>query len=217
MNKGPMIYHSLKDHVYNYIASQIQDGTLLPNDKINEASICSQLNVSRTPVREALIKLASDNLLEYRPRRGFTVKEIDTPKKLEVFEIVGALDGLAAALSIDHLTEDDFTKMNEFIKKIDVSIESENYQDYQKYQTYFHRVYLNRCGNVTLKEQLMSLQDGFIRQTYFSDDNKELYAILHVMNEHHRHILKLLKQKKKADVQLYLQNVHWKIEYPEMI
>ena len=55
---------------------------------------------------------------------------------------------------------------------------------------------MNRCDNVTLKEQLMSLQDGFIRQTYFSDDTKELYAILRVMNEHHRHILKLLQQKK---------------------
>jgi protein-tyrosine-phosphatase len=78
-------------------------------------------------------------------------------------------------------------------------------------------VYLNRCGNETLKEQLMSLQDGFIRQTYFSEDKKELYTILHMMNEHHRHIMKLLKQKKKSDVQLYLQNIYWKIEYPEMI
>lgn len=66
-------YRSLKDHVYDYIAQKIQDGTLLPNQKINEAEICKKLDISRTPTREALFQLASDNLLQYIPRRGFIV------------------------------------------------------------------------------------------------------------------------------------------------
>lgn len=78
-------------------------------------------------VREVFIKLVLDNLLEYRLCRGFIVKEIDILKKLEVFEIVGVLDGFVVVLLIDYLMEEDFMKMDEFIKKIDVLIELENY------------------------------------------------------------------------------------------
>lgn len=73
-------YQSLKDHVYEYIAQKIQDGTLLPNQKVNEAEICKKLDISRTPTREALFQLSSDNLLDYLPRRGFTVKAFDSKK-----------------------------------------------------------------------------------------------------------------------------------------
>lgn len=73
-------YRSLKDHVYDYIAQKIQDGTLLPNQKINEAEICKKLDISRTPTREALFQLASDNLLQYIPRRGFIVTPFDAGK-----------------------------------------------------------------------------------------------------------------------------------------
>lgn len=73
-------YRSLKDHVYDYIAQKIQDGTLLPNQKINEAEICKKLDISRTPTREALFQLTSDNLLQYIPRRGFIVAPFDAGK-----------------------------------------------------------------------------------------------------------------------------------------
>ena len=61
-------YMSLKDHVYKYISDKISDGSLKPDDKINEQQISESLNISRTPIREALIQLASDGLLESTPR-----------------------------------------------------------------------------------------------------------------------------------------------------
>ena len=67
-------YESLRDYVYKYIANKIQIGELTSNQKISEADICRDLSISRTPAREALIKLASDNLIEYAPRRGFLLK-----------------------------------------------------------------------------------------------------------------------------------------------
>ena len=57
-------FKSLKDHVYEYIASLIREGRLVAEEKINENQICSELNISRTPVREALIQLAAEDVLE---------------------------------------------------------------------------------------------------------------------------------------------------------
>ncbi|MGO4276857.1 GntR family transcriptional regulator, partial [Paenibacillus sp. TAF58] len=142
----------------NYIAEKIQNGSLLPNQKLNEASICQKLGVSRTPVREALIQLASENLLENIPRRGFIVKELDTKMKLDVFQIVGALDALAAHLSVPLVSNEDIAEMARLADKIDISIQEQNYTDYQLYQNDFHNVYLLKCNNSKLIDLLKSLQ-----------------------------------------------------------
>ena len=54
----------LKDHVYDYISSRIDAGELSAGDRVSEQAICDAMGVSRTPVREALIQLASDGYLD---------------------------------------------------------------------------------------------------------------------------------------------------------
>ncbi len=57
----------LKDHVYDYISSRIDAGELSAGDRLSEQAICDAMGVSRTPVREALIQLASDGYLDNLP------------------------------------------------------------------------------------------------------------------------------------------------------
>ena len=64
---------SLSEQVYEYIVHQIKIGTLSFEEKINETDLIQQLGISRTPIREALIQLASDGILENVPRKGFYV------------------------------------------------------------------------------------------------------------------------------------------------
>ena len=66
-------YKTLKDHVYDYIAEQILEGNLIPSQRINETAISQELSVSRTPVREALIQLSCEDILENVPRKGFVL------------------------------------------------------------------------------------------------------------------------------------------------
>ncbi|GMX66669.1 GntR family transcriptional regulator [Paenibacillus elgii] len=207
----------MKDHVYNYIAEEIQNGSLLPNQKVNEAIICEKLGVSRTPVREALIQLASENLLENIPRRGFIVKEIDTKKKLDVFQIVAVLDALAASLSVDFLTDEDIARMTRLTDQIDIAIQQHNFSDYQARQNEFHQVYLLRCNNSTLIDMLNSLQHSFVRQIYLSNDKEKLFAVLAQMNAEHRQIIQYFKAKDAQGVEAFIKNVHWKINYTDMI
>ncbi|MGP7816647.1 GntR family transcriptional regulator [Niallia sp. 01092] len=209
-------YQSLKDHVYDYIANEIQKGILLPNHKINEVALSKQLEVSRTPVREALIQLASENLLEYLPRRGFIVKEVDTKKKLDVFKVVSVLDALAATLALEDITEDDIEKMEEYVKIIDLSILEKNYEDYQKYQKKFHDVYMDKCNNSTLTGILKTLQNSFVRQVYLSNDIDKLFNASTKMNEDHKEIIKCFKNKEKDRLEQLIKK-HWIIEHTDMI
>lgn len=59
----------LKDHVYDYISSRIDAGELSAGDRLSEQAICDAMGVSRTPVREALIQLASDGYWTISPPR----------------------------------------------------------------------------------------------------------------------------------------------------
>ena len=83
-----MEYLSLKDHVYNYIVEQINSGKLLPGKKVNENHICEMLKVSRTPVREALIQLSSEGLLDNVPRKGFVIKSLTKQEAEETYFII---------------------------------------------------------------------------------------------------------------------------------
>ncbi|WP_318266503.1 GntR family transcriptional regulator [Peribacillus frigoritolerans] len=210
-------YQSLKDLVYDYITERIQNGTLLPKHKINESVLCEKLGVSRTPVREALIQLASDNLLEYLPRKGFIVKELDTKKKLDVFRIVSVLDSLAASLSLEHITESDIERMEDLVKKIEFSISTKNYLDYQKYQNQFHKVYIDKCNNPTLIDLLDSLQNSFVRQIYLSNNEEKLFAVLEEMNEDHKEITNYFKKRDKENLEQLIKNKHWEITHLDMI
>ncbi|SHD77690.1 GntR family transcriptional regulator [Schnuerera ultunensis] len=210
-------YASLKDHVYKYIANKIQNGALLPGEKINEAEICEKLNISRTPAREALIQLSSENMLEYIPRRGFIVKEIDTKRKLEVYEIIGVLDALAATSAIDNITSEDILKMKELVDKIGISIKYTNYTDYMNFQNEFHDIYIKKSNNETLIEMLDTLKNNFIRQSYLSEDKEKLFTVLEDVNKEHKDIISCFERKDMKKLEDILKNKHWYTAYMDMI
>jgi len=122
-------YLSLTDHVYNYIVDQINSGKLISSNKVNESAISEALKVSRTPVREALIQLSSEGLLENIPRKGFVIKSLTKEEAKETFFIIGSLDGLAAVLSTPLLTEKHMKEMDFYIESIDLAINTANHKE----------------------------------------------------------------------------------------
>lgn len=159
-------YLSLKDHVYRYISDCINTGSLNPGDKINEAQVSETLNISRTPIREALVQLASDGYLDSLPRKGFRVKALDTTKVQQFYEIIGALDGRAAALCMPHITKEDLNQMQFLAEAMDSAIHAGLGDKYYELQVEFHNVYLNRCPNTEMTDLLNRLKNNFIRKYY---------------------------------------------------
>lgn len=209
MNK----YLSLKDHVYNYISKKINEGSLTANEKINEQLICEELQISRTPVREALIQLATEGYLENLPRRGFRVRLIDENKAVELYMIIGALESLAASLAIEFITTEEINNMKKLVIDMDEAITSGLYTNYYKLQTMFHKTFINICNNEELIRLLNQLKKSFIRQTYI--DNKEtedFFEILKNTNDEHKKIIELFEKKDKKSLESYLKDVHWSIE-----
>ncbi len=205
-------HSSLKDNVYAYIAGRIDSGELSAGDRVSEQAICDAMGVSRTPVREALIQLASDGYLDNLPRRGFRVRGFDRENALEVFEIMGPLDGQAAYLACPRLDDDTIAQMRFLVGSMDLAIESRLMLKYDDLQREFHYTYYHLCGNQRLIELLRQLERCFIKRDYSTVDREEAYRLLRKANDEHRRILELFEARDAAAVRDYIRDIHWNTE-----
>ena len=204
-------YQSLKDHVYEYIASQIDTGQITAGDRISEKEICDVMGVSRTPVREALIQLAGEGYLANLPRRGFRVLGFDDTTAREIFQIIGPLDGEAARLACEKLTDEDLAQLHFLVDSMDMAIKGGLFKKYDDMQREFHETYISECGNDRMITLLSKLNRHFIMREYHSVDRETTRKLLTIANAEHRQILELLEDKKGDEVRSYIRDVHWNV------
>jgi len=86
----------VSDQVANFLREEIYRGALVPGQRLLELELCDELDVSRAPVREALLALQRDGLVEMRPHRGATVASFSDDDIVEIFELRRLLDPVAA-------------------------------------------------------------------------------------------------------------------------
>ncbi|MCD1147376.1 GntR family transcriptional regulator [Peptoniphilus sp. KCTC 25270] len=211
-----MEFLSLKDHVYNFIADQIRLGKLDSNEKVNEQDICQQLNISRTPVREALIQLAADGFLESAPRRGFRVKPMTQEEGENIYAVLAHLDGLAVELAMDNLTEEDYKNMDDLVDLMDFHIDHFQFNEYYTLQEKFHYTYLKKSHNDTLINTISRLQRRFIRQGYGFGEDEEMRKMLKDTNQQHREIVRMFKEKKFEELEEFTVKEHWAFRYHDL-
>ncbi|MGH7515343.1 MAG: GntR family transcriptional regulator [Gemmatimonadales bacterium] len=89
----------LRDAVYQRVLAQIQQGDLPAGSRVRDIALAGELGVSRTPVREALLRLVREGVLDTTLGRGFRVRPLEPGELRDVGEILGALEALALRLS----------------------------------------------------------------------------------------------------------------------
>ena len=103
----------LRDEAYVRIRDAILDGTLEPGERLRDADLTRWLGLSRTPVRDALTRLAADGLVESEPQRYTQVTTLDRRDASDASRVVAALHGLAASLAVPLLTEQEIASMRD--------------------------------------------------------------------------------------------------------
>lgn len=99
------------DGVYEALREAIVGKRLLPGDRLAEEQLAKQFGVSRTPVREALLRLEAEQFATRVARRGLVVRPIPEREVLEVYAVRAALDGLAASLAAEQATPPDRARL----------------------------------------------------------------------------------------------------------
>jgi DNA-binding GntR family transcriptional regulator len=115
----PIRRRSLHDEATERIRDMIVEGRLAAGEWINEAELCQQLQISRTPLREALKVLATEGLVELVPRRGAHVARLSVRELVDLFEALSGVEGLAAELAAARMSEADFEKLRQLQLRIE--------------------------------------------------------------------------------------------------
>lgn len=102
---------SAQQKAYHYIREQIMTGQFSGGEKLNPSQISECLDISRMPVREALLQLDAEGLVTIRPNRGAVVTVLTPDEIEELFQMRAVLEGLAVQLAIPHLTPEDFLEL----------------------------------------------------------------------------------------------------------
>jgi len=152
---------NLSEDVYEAIKKRLGDKGLKPGTRIKEEQLAEELGVSRTPVREAINKLEREGLVEIIPRYGTFVANLFPEDVEEIYDLRGALEGLAIRLNFLKLDKEKFEEklleIAEFHRKCEEYVEKGNLEPFIKADIAFHNFLVRASQNHRLIQIMNNL------------------------------------------------------------
>ncbi len=108
---------TLVDDVYQRIHNAIIVGELKPGQQIKQIPLADGLGVSQRTVREALMRIAAEGLIQHEPRKGFRVSSFPFHELEEIYQIRCLLEGFAVEKAAEHITQDELAVMHELLER----------------------------------------------------------------------------------------------------
>lgn len=138
---------SRTNKAYEEIKASIFSGSLFGGYPVSEVELAEKLNMSRTPVREALTRLRSEGLLEYIPRKGVMVKQFSKAEIGMAYEFTEALEGKLASILAEKSAELDFSALHVRIRQMEEALKHEDIDAWVEADDLFHADMRNLCPN----------------------------------------------------------------------
>ncbi len=192
-----------KESAYNQLQQWIIDGTLQPDEKLVDTELAQALNLSRTPVREALQLLEVQGFVEMFPGKATRVTSVEKEDLKTLLPPLSALQALAAELAIPHLDNELLDTLTETNKRFAEAIKSGNNFSALKIDQEFHQHIVDAAGNSYVDDILGRLQ-AHVRRQFF---HHSLILTLQSVKEHSQ-IIAALKER-NADKVCMVMKANW--------
>ncbi|AER66574.1 transcriptional regulator, GntR family [Thermovirga lienii DSM 17291] len=193
MIREPKLYTTSADYVYHEIRHKIITKQLKPGQRLPEVNIAAELGVSRTPVREALRRLASEGLVMIIPNSGARLASPSRKEMENTYVVREALECLAAELAAKNITERALRRLEDTIADEIRAFEEKNLELYLEVNEEFHRIIADSSGNRVLAEYIENILARtnayvmFYDPFYDIEDNPSI--------EQHKGIVKALRMR----------------------
>jgi DNA-binding GntR family transcriptional regulator len=142
---------------YKRLRQGIRVGEFRPGQRLREAELATLLNVSRTPIREAIRRLASDGLIEFAPSRGVMIINLDKQQVRELYALRETLEGAAARLAAQHASPAEIAAMRELLEAGKLAQEP---GQLARLNRLFHQAIHDAAHNRYLAQALVQLSDS---------------------------------------------------------
>ena len=174
---------SLKDEAYQRIKALILTDTLSGGDMLDIERLTSELGISRTPLREALLMLEQEGLVETIPYKGTFVVDVSKKDVEEIYQVREALEALAVRLATPVIPDEELKEMQALFASIGNEIEGGDFERHFQSDTQFHDLIVRYCDNEVLQQVLGTITDRIYHVRVFSR-NQSGYHMKESFREH---------------------------------
>lgn len=140
-----------------HLRSMVLSGELPPGTRLREQQLCTELGVSRTPVREALRTLAAEGLVDLLPNRSVVVSQLHAPDVADLFTVFGTIEGLAAELACQKITEAEVAEIGRLLASMVDYHAARDRAEYMRINQLIHQRTVEIAANPVLYSVWQSL------------------------------------------------------------
>jgi DNA-binding GntR family transcriptional regulator len=189
-------YQTLNQQVYSRLQEMIRSGSLRLGEQLDERTLANDLEVSRTPVREAIGQLVREGVVEYRPYRGNYIRKFTVKQVNDLFLVRAALEALAVRLAMPKISQEVDDKLRQILDTVHEALERNDMVAYSDADRAFHETLIQLTGNETLISSLDRL--GFQIQMIRTIANQDP----HVVERTHQERPRILAALEARDAEL---------------
>lgn len=167
---------SLYLEVADRVRDLIEQGALLPGEKIAEKELCERFGVSRTPLREALKVLTSEGLVENLPNRGSRVVRLTREGVQNTYDVMGALEGLSGELACHAISDAEIAAIRRLHQRMMGHYQRKELKPYFEVNQRIHEAILAASRNEVLSEMYNNLSQRVKRIRYSVEMGEDNWA-----------------------------------------
>ena len=153
-----LVSNSLHHQVADTLREQIFAGVLPPGGFLDEVALCERLDISRTPLREALKVLTSEGLLRHEPRRGCFVNEVTEQDLDDIFPVIALLEGRCAFEAARNATDADLLELGVLHDRLNSHAKAKRINDYYAVNFAIHEAIILLANNRWLAQSIADLR-----------------------------------------------------------
>ncbi len=156
-------HQTLREKILETIREAILKGNLKPGEKVAEPELAERFGISRTPIREAFRQLESEGYLTVIPRKGAVVAALSERDVQEFYAIKSILEGYAAELASNKLTDKELDKLEAINDKLRQLAADGDVKNFFRVHNEFHETFIKAADNSKLFELIQQLGMKFNR------------------------------------------------------
>jgi DNA-binding GntR family transcriptional regulator len=191
----------LSDEVANHLRAAIMSGTLRPGTFIRLDETAAELGVSITPVREALLKLRGEGMVQLEPHRGHVVLPLTRQDIEDIFWLQATIAKELAAAATDHITDGEIDELDRINHALEATIGSSEADTIAGIEFAFHRVFNQASGRIKLAWFLLNAARYMPVRVYAADPDWGVAAV-----DHHRQLIAALRRR---DADAVIEHTVW--------
>ena len=196
---------SLREQVYDHLRQQIHQGEIRPGVLINLDRLSRELGISKTPLKEAIIRLECEGFVEILPRRGIQVKKITSREIKDLYQMLGSLEAAVVLDVFDKFTPAHVETMRRSNARQIAALENKKFEMYYQLNLDFHDIFLTLSENLRLRQFI-----GPLKQRLYDFPRRQYWKEWERINlDEHERFIRLVERGDREGAAALIRDEHW--------